>query len=361
MQASNNPRKKVLLLSAYNTPSHKSWCNGLTEHLPDFDWEYMHLPPRYFSWRIRGNPLSFIHKFSEQLKQEYDIVFATSMVDLATICGIYPNLANAKKVVYFHENQFAYPQSPNAPERLEPLMVNLYSALAADQVIFNSEHNRSSLLDGTSSFMQKMPDFSPVSIVDDLKQKSCVLPVPIKDQQIVENKKIPNSIIWNHRWEYDKNPEDFFAALSILKNRNIDFKLIIMGQQFRSIPDVFTEAKEAFAENIICWGEQSRGDYLSWLSQGEYIVSTAIHEFQGLSVMEGVQHGAIPIVPNRLSYPEIFSNDYLYGDDSTDLAGFLERLLTHKSKLSVPSVDEYTWSVLNGSYRSLLLALLDKS
>ena len=346
--------KKILILSAYNTPSHKSWCNGLIDNLTEYDWEYIFLPPRYFSWRIRGNPLSFMDKFSGQLKHNYDIVIATSMVDLATICGIFPNLANSRKIVYFHENQFAYPQSPNVPERIEPLMVNLYGAIAADKIVFNSEYNRSSFFVGVNHFLQKMPDFSPISIVNNLEQKSSVLPVPIKDQQVVNHDKIPNSIIWNHRWEYDKNPEDFFAALSCLKQRNVDFKLIVMGQQFRSIPESFGKAKEEFAESILCWGEQPREQYLNWLSRGEYVVSTAIHEFQGISVMEAVQHGAIPVVPNRLSYPEIFAGEYLFGDDENDLVDYLAKQLAGKNKLSSPSVDKYTWSDLVDSYRKLL-------
>ncbi|THB70378.1 MAG: DUF3524 domain-containing protein [Gammaproteobacteria bacterium] len=348
-------KTKVLLLSAYNTPSHKSWCNGMIQHLDDIDWTYLHLPPRFFSWRIRGNPISFMHLFSEQLSENYDLILATSMVDLSTICGLFPHLGTAKKIVYFHENQFAYPQTPNTPERLEPLMVNLYSALAADEVIFNSDYNRCSFFVGVNVFLKKMPDLVSADLAEILSAKSAVLPVPIKDKQTkVAQDKIKGSIIWNHRWEYDKNPEQFFASLSILKQRKNDFKLIVMGQQFRTTPDIFAKAKQEFAEDILCWGEQPRDVYLKWLNHGEYVVSTAIHEFQGLAVMEGVQHGAIPVVPDRLSYPEIFSCEYLYGEDEINLADFLELLLTDKKELAVPIVEKYSWDSLTQDYRSLL-------
>ena len=327
----------------------------MIQHLDDIDWTYLHLPPRFFSWRIRGNPISFMHLFSEQLSENYDLIFATSMVDLSTICGLYPNLAPAKKIVYFHENQFAYPQTPNSPERLEPLMVNLYSALAADKIVFNTDYNRCSFYAGVKGFLKKMPDLVSADLAENLSAKSTVLPVPINDKQTkFSHDKIPGSIIWNHRWEYDKNPEQFFAALSLLKQRNTDLKLIIMGQQFRSTPDVFAKAKEQFAEDILCWGEQPRDDYFAWLSRGEYVVSTAIHEFQGLSVMEAVQYGAIPVVPNRLSYPEIFSSEYLFGDDENDLADYLQKLLTGKKWLPSPSVEKYTWNALIDCYRELL-------
>ncbi len=277
------------------------------------------------------------------------------MVDLATLCGLFPNLARCRKIVYFHENQFAYPQPPNTPVRLEPLMVNLYSALAADLIVFNTEFNRQSFFSGVSDFMNKMPDHTPLDYIESIKIKTQVLPVPLKQLKTKPQiEKIPNSIIWNHRWEYDKNPEAFFGACKILKQRGKDFKLIVMGQQFRQSPDVFNQAKGLFAENIICWGEQSTHDYCSWLTKGEFVISTAIHEFQGLAVMEAVQHGAIPIIPNRLSYPEIFPTEYLYTGDEVKLADHMERLFTSKQKPAAPNIDDYTWDTLRDEYLSLI-------
>ncbi len=348
-------RSKILLLSAYNTPSHNSWCKGLVENFPEYNWGYLQLTPRFFSWRIRGNPLSFIHTNEEKLTQDYDLIVATSMVDLATICGIFPNLARCRKVVYFHENQFAYPQPPNTPLRLEPLMVNLYSAVAADQIVFNTNFNYQSFFSGVFDFLKKMPDLTPIKYIESIKEKCQVLPVPLQpvnSQQKIE--KISNSIIWNHRWEYDKNPELFFSACKILQQRKIDFKLIVMGQQFRQSPEVFNQAKELFAENILCWGEQTREDYKSWLAKGEFVISTAIHEFQGLAVMEAVQHGAIPIIPNRLSYPEIFPPEFLYTGDETQLADHIEQLFIASQKPIAPDMNDYTWDSLRGEYSQLI-------
>lgn len=148
---------KILLLSAYDTDSHRSWCQGLMQHLPEFQWHYASLPGRYFSWRIRGNPLSWITGEDKHLfAQSYDLVIATSMVDVATLRGLTPNLAATRWLVYFHENQFAYPKSQKQHTSIEPQMVNLYSALAADQVVFNSHYNRSTFLEGITELMAKI-------------------------------------------------------------------------------------------------------------------------------------------------------------------------------------------------------------
>ena len=78
---------RVLLLSAYDAESHRRWRKGLVKHLPDFDWTVLTLPPRFFSWRIRGNPLSWAFLERKTLEKEYDCLLATSMVDLAVLRG----------------------------------------------------------------------------------------------------------------------------------------------------------------------------------------------------------------------------------------------------------------------------------
>jgi hypothetical protein len=51
------------------------------------------------------------------------------MVDLATLRGLIPDLAQIPSVLYFHENQFAYPAGQQRKENVEPVLVPLYSAL----------------------------------------------------------------------------------------------------------------------------------------------------------------------------------------------------------------------------------------
>ncbi len=55
-EASQRADVKVLLLSAYAAQSHVYWRRGLQQMFPQWDWTCLELPPRYFSWRVRGNP-----------------------------------------------------------------------------------------------------------------------------------------------------------------------------------------------------------------------------------------------------------------------------------------------------------------
>ena len=101
---------------------------------------------------------------------------------------------------------------------------------------------------------------------------------------------------------------------------------------FKDSPPVFERAKEQFAENIERWGYQKkRTGYETALAEADLIVSTAHHEFFGISVLEAIAAGAYPVLPNRLSYPELLagiemvSSDEFFYDGTVD--GLAKKLL----------------------------------
>ena len=49
----------VLLLSAYDALSHIYGRKDMVDALSDHTFAVHTLPPRYFSWRFRGNPLTW--------------------------------------------------------------------------------------------------------------------------------------------------------------------------------------------------------------------------------------------------------------------------------------------------------------
>ena len=148
---------KILLLSAYDAMSHRYWRKGLVAAFPEHQWTILSLPPRYFSWRMRGNSLSWAFGEREVLEQDYDLLVCTSMTDLSALKGMVPRLARVPTLCYFHENQFAYPQSTDQKQSVEPLILNIYTALAADQVLFNTTYNRDTFLQGVEKLLKKTP------------------------------------------------------------------------------------------------------------------------------------------------------------------------------------------------------------
>jgi len=308
----------ILLLSGYDADSHKHWRKSLVRSFPLYSWTVLSLPARHFSWRIRGNSLSWGRGEKELLAGDYDLLIATSMVDLATLRGIAPRLSSIAAVLYFHENQFAYPASAHQKYPLEPKMVNLYAALSAEILVFNTRYNQDSFLQGVEALLEKLPDAVPDGIVDELSAKARVIPVALDDAAFfsrLPRKKVgPINVLWNHRWEYDKGPEKLLGILECLP-QHMNIRVHIVGRQFRQVPKAFDDiavlikARGWQGE----WGfiDEPR-DYQSLLKNSDLVLSTALHDFQGLSVLEAVAAGCIPIVPDRLAYTELFSAAYRY-------------------------------------------------
>jgi glycosyltransferase involved in cell wall biosynthesis len=332
-------KKKILLLSGYDAASHQYWRKLLADNLPQYQWTQIALADRYFSWRVRGSGFSFATEHAQALNQDYDLIIVTSMLDLNSLLGFVPSLAKIPCIVYFHENQFVYPidtthqsdQSLNQANLINAQVSSIFSALCADHLVFNSNYNLTSFLLGVKNLLKRLPEVTPKAIIQKLESKSDVIAVPIEvnDKNTLKNKTKNKSynlskfkinqrdveILWNHRWEYDKQPEIFFDAIRLLKQKGYQFKIHVLGQSFRNIPLCFAEAEIEFAQEIESFGFQPKSQYLKLLNQADIVVSSALHDFQGLSLLEAINHGCVPIAPNRVAYPEYVDPELLYSVD----------------------------------------------
>jgi glycosyltransferase involved in cell wall biosynthesis len=302
---------------------------------PAWQWQLLSLPPRHFSWRVRGNPLYWALAERPLLEQDYDLLVATSMVDLATLRGLVPALSRLPSIVYFHENQFDYPQHRQQHSLLEAQMVSLYSALAADRLVFNSGYNLRSFLKGCQALLQRLPDRVPPGIVAGFEASSQVLPVALKLQSADAVQPLwpgaagtmrdypdrPLRLLWAGRFEHDKGGDRLLLLLDELERSGLDYQLAVVGQQFRNSPAVFGQIEQQFSHRLVQFGYVvDPKDYRALLGAADLVVSTATHEFQGLAVLEAVASGALPVVPDRLAYPEIYPGHHCYPSDLPDAA-----------------------------------------
>ena len=363
-------KKKILLLSGYDAASHRYWRQTLAEQLSHYDWTQLALPDRHFYWRVRGNSLSFAFEHKELLNQDYDLLIVTSMVDLSSLRGFCPSLAQIPTIVYFHENQFVYPlmeksQSEKQNSLVSVQVTTIYSALCADKILFNSKYNLTSFVDGAKALLKRLPDLVPKGIIELIESRAEVLPVPVTINSKRENTRLnkPVEIVWNHRWEYDKQPDVFFNALYELKKQGNDFRLHILGQSFRTIPECFEEAKILLKDEILSYGFQSKQRYIEILSAADFIVSSATHDFQGISIQEGMVCGCTPIAPNRVAYPEYIASNCLYQVDSDkekeaiNLFNKLNEMLNSSERQS-SEIEQYSAEALIPQYQDIFDQLI---
>ena len=353
---------RVLLLSAYDARSHRYWREGVVAHLPEFDFEVHTLPARFFSWRFRGNSLTW----ADADFGEHDVILATSMTDLSALRGLNRRVAATPAVLYFHENQFAYPSDEPAAHLVDRQVTSIYGALAAERIAFNSDYNRHTFLDGARALLKRLPDGVPKGTVDRLAARSTVLPVPLGEECFAGAKRRGTDtfdIVWNHRWEVDKGPARLLAVVAALLGRGTPFRMHLLGGDVtRPHPEI--ERAAALLRERGCLGHYGqlpqRDDYLECLRTSHVVLSTTLHEFQGLAVQEAMALGCIPVVPNRLAYPGYVPEALRYaGSDDVALeasaaADLIDRV-ARGVDVQCDLMKDVAWPVMAQRYRDLLV------
>ncbi len=339
----------ILALESYYGGSHKAFIDGLSK-ASRHDWTVLTLPAHKWKWRMRHSAITFARQVSELLRknQSWDMIFCSDMLNLAEFTSLVSaEVAGLPKVIYFHENQLTYPVRIEDERDYQFTMTNLTSALAADSVWFNSQFHMDSFFDALVKLLKSMPDYQPLEEIEKIRAKSSVYPPGIADfPERSARKSGPLRILWAARWEHDKNPEDFFEALGILKRNDIQFKISVIGQSFRDRPDIFEQAQNYFKDHIDFWGYQnSRKEYENVISRADVIVSTANHEFFGIGLLEAIAAGVYPLVPNRLSYPEILSLGKIEGTEQFFYDGTVGDLADRLSLLTERIQEGELWPV----------------
>ena len=359
--------KRVLILEPYYGGSHRFFLEGLQVHVAA-DYTVFTMPARKWKMRMQLSALWCIEKIKglSLYERRFDAVLCSSYVDVAVLRALLAGVKgwnHATRIcTYFHENQFLYPDRQENSESFQFAAINFHSALASDRIAFNSSYNAETFFTGCRKYLQSATEMGLSATAIELKNKSCILYPGIDFAPIDRQKRIldpgPQVIVWNHRWEHDKNPDRFFQVLTDISSSGIDFRLILVGKNFPNSPQCFTDAKNALGKQIIHYGyAPSYAEYIALLCRGDVVVSTAFHEFFGIAVIEAVRAGCLPILPDRLAYSELFAKEYLYRE--CKLNEKLEQAILQRSQLSPESAHKITqrfsWQNLAPHYRQWLL------
>lgn len=367
---------QIILLEPFMVGSHAAWAKEYAAH-SQHDVKILGLAGKYWKWRMHGGAVSLAREF---LAAGYrpDLLLATDMLDLTTFLALTREVtADIPVALYFHENQLSYPWSPDdADPGLQRdahyCFINYSSALAADILLFNSDYHREDFLAELPGFLKAFPDYNELETVTQIAAKSCTLHVGLDLQRFdqyrfVEERQsgCPPLIFWNHRWEYDKNPEQFFHALYVLQEQGVAFELAVLGESYQKQPAVFAEAQQRLSKQIVHWGYvESFSEYAKWLWRADILPVTSIHDFFGISVVEAIHCRCHPLLPKRLAYPEHLAvefHEHCFYSDFEDLVGSLTLLCHNLAAVAgrqlQAQVAGYDWHVQGEVYDRLFAQL----
>jgi glycosyltransferase involved in cell wall biosynthesis len=301
----------VLALDPYFGGSHKAFLDGFSSH-SRHEWTVLSLPAHNWKWRMRHAPVTFAEQLADAdaeadaRRRRWDVLFCSDMLDLAAFRGLAPApVRDLPAVAYFHENQLTYPVRHDEPRDAHFALTNMTTALAAEAVWFNSAYHRDAFLDAVEQLLRQMPDHRLPSAVDRIRARSSVHPPGIDPPPARPQPRPPGPlrILWAARWEHDKGFDTFRQALRLLTEAGVDFRVSVIGQSFRDVPEAFARARQELGDRVDRWGYQpTRDQYQAALAEADVFVSTAEHEFFGISAVEAIAAGAFPILPDRLAH-----------------------------------------------------------
>lgn len=383
--SSRRPGLEVWALEPYFGGSHKIFLDGLTQH-SRHAFSLFTLPGRHWKWRMHGGALTLADRAAAAAATRVlpHAFFASDMLDLPVfLAAVEPDMRVLPTMVYFHENQLSYPLPAGAERDLGYGFKNVTTAAVADTVLFNSDYHRREFLSAAAALLQAVPDEVPLELLPEIEAKARVIPVGCDLRRFDRHRSEATGdaaagrwgcpadgplLLWNQRWEYDKAPGTLFAALYALKDMGVSFRLAMAGPNQGTPTAEFVEAKARLAGHLVQWGKvQGDADYASLLWAADVVVSTAVHEFFGIAVVEAIYCGCRPVLPDWLSYPELIPKeaheDVLYREGG--LVAALTRALARPRAWSEDWqrtwVGGFDWAGLRSRYDEEIQSCWDKA
>ncbi len=358
---------RVALIDPFFDVSHRYWAHFVRDY-SQHEIKIFSQSAHHWKWKMVASGIDMAHTINQE-KQSFDLFLTTDFLHLSLFKSLLsPEHQHTPICHYFHENQITYPWSP---DDVDPQLqrdhhygfINYTSALVADQIAFNSRYHRDSFIDSLPSFLSKFPK-SAHDHSEKLRAKSSVLSIGINSSTYQRpketNKNNIPTILWNHRWEADKNPDDFAEALDYLASQNHDFRLILCGKQYKKMPAVYDRIIDTHHERITHLGyAASRAEYIKLLHQSNILLVTSRQDFFGISIVEAIAAGVYPILPHRLAYPEHIPLEHrqkhLYTTEAEMYQLLIKSIQTHPNLPDCSRyVDQYESQKIIGEYDALM-------
>lgn len=243
---------------------------------------------------------------------DFDFLLVTDMLDLAAFLALTrPRFDRVPVMAYFHENQFTYPRIRGTKLNSWFGQMNYLTALAADRVAFNSAYHREDFLGALETLATRPNNWLDPGAIEVIRAKSGVLPVGVELHWLDglvprRDPAAPPLVLWNHRWEFDKEPGLFARTVERLADDGVSFSVAVAGEPGDNPDPALASLPGRLGDRVEHFGYcADREVYGQLLWDATVVVSTSRHEFFGVGMDEAMYCRCVPIAPNRLNYPAL--------------------------------------------------------
>ena len=366
-------------------PSHQNWAEGYQRVSKAHEVKVDIIPCDRWKFRMQVGSA----ELEKYVAEDDEVLVVDSMFDVTPLVALLRTTRQQQRhpcpqiLVYVHENQLTTPFTGQDRDKANNThwhygMCNWRSLLVSDGFVFNTRQH-------LEVFAQALPKLINEQCPRDtvawhlekaerlIRTKCTVLNygLDLDDlvvaQQEQQQKATANSgipvILWNARLEEDKDPATFLEVMGELKRARATFGLLVLGVDPSKGARWRSRFQQEFSEELLHLGWcPDRNEYAKWLNKAHIVLSTSQHETFGASILESVFCGALPLLPKRLCYPEIFSpqlfQEHFYSSTHecvTKLTELLKVVSDPVERAQAVSrtqsvVERFRWSTMGSAY-----------
>jgi glycosyltransferase involved in cell wall biosynthesis len=366
----------IYFFEPFYTGSHKAWIEGY-QNTSEHKVKVFSLKGKNWKWRMHGGAITLTGMLKKDTELP-ELIIVSDMMDLCIFKSLLPKKwQNIPIIIYFHENQLSYPWNPEEKDlklnrERHYAFINYTSALAADHCFFNSKYHMEVFLTDLRAFLKAYPDHRNMNTINEIKVKSQVLYLGLELKRFnklkhdtSKNRNNKPVFLWNHRWDHDKNPKAFIMAFNKIHDLGYEFEVIIAGEEYENAKEDLLKLKKRLGSKVIHFGyAESFEDYAQLLWKADYLPVTSLQDFFGISIAEAMYCKCTPILPERLTYKELFSNGSLFYKDDDELIKILIDLIkkwpSKNITIESDSLNDFDWSNMVKKYDQLFKSLVNE-
>ena len=162
-------------------------------------------------------------------------------------------------------------------------------------------------MEALPAFLGAAPDLTHRDLIAEVEAKSVVVPVGVELEGLLRAEREPRSspgeplVVWNQRWEHDKDPLGWLRIMARLADAGVAFRLALAGERPRERDAEATRLLQRLAGRVEVDAFLDADAYRALLLRSDVFLSCARHEFFGISVVEAIAAGCVPVLPDALS------------------------------------------------------------